>query len=186
MDAFTAFEVEFIFFLQEYIRTPILTYIMKFFTTIGNAGIIFIAACIILLIIKKYRPIGIIASVSLILNLFVVNLLLKPLVGRMRPYDAFNNLTILINAPSDYSFPSGHSSAGFAVAAVIFMLMPKKYGIPAIIIASIIAFSRLYLGVHYPSDVAAGIIIGCLTGICSKLICEKLLKISYSKQLTNN
>lgn len=181
MDAFTTFEVKFLFFLQDYIRTPLLTYIMEFFTILGNVGMISIAACIVLLAIKKYRPIGITASVSLILNLFIVNLLLKPLIGRIRPYDAFESLTILINPPSDYSFPSGHSSASFAVAAVMFMLLPKKVGVPAVIVASIIAFSRLYLGVHYPSDVVAGIIIGCLTGICAKLICERLFKINYSK-----
>lgn len=181
MDAFTAFEVKFLFFLQEYIRTPILTYIMEFFTVLGNVGMISIVACIVLLVIKKHRPVGIAASVSLVLNLFVVNLLLKPLIGRIRPYNAFDNLTILIEPLADNSFPSGHSSASFAVASVMFMLLPKKYGVPAVIVASIIAFSRLYLGVHYPSDVAAGIIIGCLTGICAKLICEKLFKINYSK-----
>ncbi len=181
MDAFTAFEVKFLFFLQEYIRTPILTFIMKFFTVLGDAGMIFIVACLVLLAIKKYRVVGVTASVSLILNLLVVNAILKPLVGRIRPYDAFKSLIPLIDLPSDYSFPSGHSSAGFAVASVIFMLLPKKYGVPAIIVASLIAFSRLYLGVHYPSDVTVGIVIGCLTGICAKLICEKLLKIKYSK-----
>lgn len=181
MDAFTGFEVKFLFLLQEYIRTPILTYIMKFFTILGNAGMLSIAACVIFLAIKRFRPVGIMASISLVLNLFMVNLLLKPLIARTRPYDAFPALTILISPPSDYSFPSGHSSASFAVASVIFIFLPKKYGITALILASLTAFSRLYLGVHYPSDVAAGIIIGCLTGICAKIICERLLKIKYTK-----
>ena len=180
MDYISDFEVDFLFFLQDYVRMPILTEIMKFFSLIGDSGIIAIIACLVLLAIKKTRRIGITATMSLLINVLLVNVLIKPLVARVRPYEAFNNLSILVHRESDYSFPSGHSAICFSVAMVIFMLMPKKYGIPALIIAFLIAFSRLYVGVHYPSDVIVGIIIGTFAAILARLIAVKILKFDFS------
>lgn len=180
--SFTEFEVKFLFFLQDYVRTPVLTYILKFFTALGNAGMISILACLIMLAIKKSRQPGITASISLIINTLAVNVILKPLVARVRPYDAFQSLTILVNPESDYSFPSGHSAAVFSVAFVMFLCMPKKYGVPAMIISSVIAFSRLYVGVHYPSDVIAGILIGCASAVIAKYLCRKIPALNRNRQ----
>lgn len=84
-------------------------------------------------------------------------------VARSRPYDCIRGLIPLITPPTDYSFPSGHTAASFAVGVLLFRKLPKRYGIPALVLAALIGFSRLYLGVHYPSDVLAGALLG--TGI---------------------
>ena len=180
MTYITNFEVNFLFYLQEHVRTEWLTYIMKFFSFLGDAGILAIITCFVLLIIKKTRVTGITASLSLVINTIIVNIIIKPLAARPRPYDTFENLTILVRPLRDYSFPSGHSSASFAVAAVMLMLMPKKYGIPAVIVASLIAFSRLYVGVHYPTDVLTGILIGFITALIAKQICSKFFKPDFT------
>ena len=94
---------------------------------------------------------------SLVLSLLFNNMLLKHLIARSRPYDCILGLIPLI------TYPSGHTAASFAVGALLFRKLPKRYGIPALVLAALIGFSRLYLGVHYPSDVLAGALLG--TGI---------------------
>ena len=81
----------------------------------------------------------------------ITNVCLKNLVARPRPMSV-EGLVPLIGKPTDYSFPSGHTCASFACALVLYRILPKKYGVPAVILASLIAFSRLYVGVHYPTD----------------------------------
>ena len=102
-------------------------------------------------------------AIALSLGFIFGNLLLKPLVGRIRPYDITPNINMLVNALSDYSFPSGHTLSSFAVATVI-LCFNKKIGIFAMIIATLIGFSRLYLYVHFPTDVLCGAILGILFG----------------------
>ncbi|MCI8599936.1 MAG: phosphatase PAP2 family protein [Lachnospiraceae bacterium] len=154
----------FLLFLQEHVRNPLLDNVMRFVTSLGDAGFIAIIACIVLLGIRRYRRVGVKASLSLILDFVVVNVLLKNLVARARPYQALKGLLLLVEEATDYSFPSGHSGACFAVASVMFLCLPRKVGVPAIGMAALIAFSRLYVGIHYPTDVLGGILIGCLTG----------------------
>lgn len=171
LDTLLKLDGDILLWLQENVRNTILTPIMKFVTTIGNGGMIWIVFALILLAWKKYRLTGAAAAMTLISNLVVINLIVKNLVDRTRPYAMIENLTILVSKPSDSSFPSGHAGHAFGVAIVIFLMMPKKYGIPALILAALISFSRLYVGVHYPTDVLAGIVIGSLMGfLCVKLV----------------
>jgi len=172
-DLFFEWEGRFLLFLQESIRNPILDAVMKFITSLGDAGLISIVTCIVLLCVKRYRKVGKTAALSLILDFAVVNLLLKNLFARTRPYVLLEGLLLITREPSDYSFPSGHTGACFAVASVLFLCCPKKIGIPAIIVAALIAFSRLYVGVHFPTDVLAGMVIGILTGLAAKKIMVK-------------
>ena len=102
-------------------------------------------------------------GISLALEFIFANLIIKNVVSRIRPYEVIDGLTLLVNKPHDYSFPSAHTGSAFALAVVFFMVMDRKYGIIAIVIASLMGFSRLYVGVHYPSDVLGGIIIGIIT-----------------------
>jgi len=148
--------------IQEYVRTPILDNIMIFITNLGNGGMIWIAATIILLIPKKTRKIGIMSGVALLGSLIINNNILKNIVQRPRPYTRFTDLRILIPTPSEFSFPSGHTSSSFAAAGVFYSNLPKKLGVPAVILAGLIGLSRLYVGVHYPTDVIAGMIMGIL------------------------
>jgi len=157
-------EERFLLFLQESIRNPVLDRVMQFITSLGDAGFLAILVCIVLLCIKKYRRAGAAASLSLILDFVAVNLVLKNLVARTRPYDMLENLLLITKRPSDWSFPSGHAGACFAVASVLFFCLPRRFGIPALVLAALISFSRLYVGAHYPTDVLGGMMIGCITG----------------------
>lgn len=115
-------------------------------------------------------------AASLVGSVVVNNLFLKNVVARTRPYEVVEGLTRLIEKQSDYSFPSGHTAASFAAAVILFLQLPKKYGIPALILAVLISFSRLYLGVHYPTDVLAGAVSGTLIALAVHWIFEKKKK----------
>jgi len=138
-------------------------------TKLGDGGVFFIAIGLMLLIFNKTRKCGIMILAALILELVVVNLTMKPLFARVRPYDVNAAYQLLINAPHDYSFPSGHTASAFAFAAAIFAFN-KKWGIAAGILALLIGFSRLYLYIHYPTDVAAGLVIGIALGLLGALL----------------
>lgn len=150
-------------FIQEAIRNPVLDPIMKVITTLGNAGILWIVLTVLLLIPKKTRKVGIISACALFASLLVNNILIKNLVARVRPYNAIEGLIPIVSKPSEFSFPSGHAASSFASASVYYRKLPKKYGVPAVVIAVVISLSRLYVGVHYPTDVLAGFIsgVGC-------------------------
>lgn len=92
---------------------------------------------------------------------------IKGMGTRPRPYNAVEAIVPLIKGPRDYSFPSGHTTASFASALVFFRLLPRKYGIPAVCLAGLIGFSRLYLGVHYPSDVLGGFLVAWAGSACA-------------------
>ena len=148
--------------IQEYARTPLLDKIMVFITSLGNGGMIWIAATILLLIPKKTRKVGIMSGVALLGSLIINNHIIKNIVQRPRPFVTFTDLRILIPTPSEFSFPSGHTASSFAAAGVFYSNLPKKFGVPAVILAGLIGLSRLYVGVHYPTDVIAGIVMGIL------------------------
>lgn len=160
--------------IQDFIRHPLMSPLVKAITTLGNGGAIWILLTIIVLILPRTRKIGCMMFVALLGTLLVNNILLKNLVARIRPYEVLENLTILIPKPGEYSFPSGHSGSSFAVACVMFRQLPKRYGIPALILAALIGLSRLYVGVHYPSDVLFGAIDGIAIGLAAEAIVEKI------------
>ncbi len=169
--------MEFEFFILDWIQThlrhPILDPIIVFITTLGNAGIIWIGLTILLAVRKSTRKTAAALAVALGLCLLWGNLLLKPLIGRIRPFNVQDAITLLIAAPLDYSFPSGHTMSSFA-AAMVLLLTERRMGIPAMILAGLIAFSRMYLYIHYPTDVLAGLLMGCLFGWFAVRIVQKL------------
>lgn len=166
-------ESNILLWVQENLRSDTLTPIVKFITTLGNAGILWIIFSALFLCFKKTRKIGFMTSLSLIFDLLAVNVVFKNLFARTRPYEVIEGLTSLIGQQSDFSFPSGHTAASFAFATVILLTAPKKYSVPTLVLATLIAFSRIYLGVHYPTDILGGIIIGALCGIVSVYIVKK-------------
>ena len=149
-------------FFQEVIRNPVMTPILKVITTLGNGGAIWIALTILMLV--------------LIGTLLVNNVFLKNVVNRTRPYEVIEGLTYLVRTPVDSSFPSGHSACSFAVACIMFRRLPRKYGVPALILAILIALSRLYVGVHYPSDVLFGTISGIAISYAAEALAEWIMK----------
>jgi len=149
--------------IQNSMRNDIFTPIFKTITTLGNAGFIWVAGSVMLLIPKKTRKIGVMSLAALALSVLIDNIILKNLIARTRPYEVILGLTSLVGAQKDFSFPSGHTGSSFAAAVVMFRGLPRKFGVPALILAFLMGFSRLYVGVHYPSDVLCGALIG--TGI---------------------
>ncbi len=153
-------------FIQEYVRMEWLNPIVLFFTSLGNAGAVWIVLAAALLIQKKYQKAGLAMAISLLLGFLVTNLLLKNWVCRPRPYTAIPQLVPLVTA-GDWSFPSGHSTSSMAAALAMFCRTPRRIGTPPLVLAAIICLSRLYVGVHYPTDVLCGTLIGALAAVCS-------------------
>ena len=168
-------ELRFLDFLQT-IHTPLLDKILAFITSLGNAGIVWIVLVVVLLILPKTRKTGIIVAAALLMDLILCNLILKNLVARGRPYDVNTAIAILIKKPLDFSFPSGHTAASFAAMTALFLAKMKKAWIAALILAVLIAFSRVYFYVHYPTDVLGGAVVGILSGIIGYAIVEKIDK----------
>lgn len=168
----TNIDFSILYWIQDHIVCEVLTPIMNAITTSGNGGIIWIILCVILICFKKTRWIGIAAAISLALVGILNNEIIKPIVERPRPF-LQQELELLIAAPGGFSFPSGHTSSSFAVATAVF-LKNKKIGIPALIFAALVGFSRLYFFVHFPSDVFVGMLEGIFVAIAVTFAVDKL------------
>lgn len=163
-------------FIHDTLQNGIFDKVMPYITLLGNVGMIWIAISIILILNRKYRHIGAMCIVALILATILGEGILKNIIQRPRPFLQMPDISLLITKPTSYSFPSGHTASSFAVAGIIFSTV-KKFGIHAIVLASLIAFSRMYLFVHYPSDVLGGILLGLLS---SKIVLT-VYKSRYAK-----
>ncbi len=157
-------------FIQEYLRFPWLTGVMRFITSLGDGGIIWIVLAAVFICTKRYRKTGTAMAVALLIGYLVTNLILKNLVMRVRPYDAIAGLQALIGPLRDSSFPSGHATSSIAAGFVVLRGSPRYIGIPAFVLAVLICLSRLYLGVHYPTDVLAGALIGLFAAFSAKYV----------------
>ena len=170
----------------ETLHNPITNPIFYVITTLGNAGWLWIVLALLMLTVlpKKYKKAGLTMAIALILSLIFCNGIMKHLWARPRAFwvagqnfvvgNEFENLYGIFNSIHDYSFPSGHSSASFAAAVSIFMWR-KKEGSAALVLAALIAFSRLYFTVHYPTDVLVGTITGALYGVAAYFIVKALM-----------
>ncbi len=166
-------EIEILNMIQGW-HTPALDQLFVFLSFLGIKGVLWIGIGIGLLCIKKYRKYGIVLLGALLLGYLVGNLFLKNAIMRQRPCWINPDITLLIKNPTDYSFPSGHTQSGFAAAMALFFLN-KKVGVVAFILASGIAFSRMYLYVHYPTDIIAGILLGLIYGVVSYYLVNKVM-----------
>lgn len=153
--------------------------IVLFITHLGDKGFIWIALALLCLCVRKYRKAGINMAVSMILSLIVVNFLLKNLVARERPFVTDPTLDNLVFEGS-FSFPSGHTATS-VTAALSLMMWHRKEGIAAMVLAVLISLSRIYICVHYPTDVlggvAAAVLFSLVSYIAIKYISEKYKKI---------
>ena len=172
-------EADFLLYLQEHVRNDFLDIIMRAFSTTMNGGLLAIVLCVFLLVFKRTRRIGIIATIALLTSFLINNLLLKNVVARTRPYDAIEGLILIAKKPKDYSFPSGHSANSFVVAGAITWCLSKGrkwIGILLLAVCAVIAFSRLYVGAHYPTDVIFGTLSGILISIAVYFVCKNRIK----------
>ena len=158
---------------------PVLDVAMPIITLLGDAGIFWIAVAVLFMITKKHRKTGIGMMLALMMGLQICNIWLKPTVARIRPYDFqmeyfLKEIPLLAGGMHDFSFPSGHTIASFE-AAVVILLNNRKLGVPAMILAFLIAFSRLYLYVHYPTDVIFSIILGTALAFLGNWLAQKVM-----------
>ena len=174
--------------IQENLRHEILTPLLQGITSLGDSGFIWILLTLILLLIPKTRKLGIMSAASLLLSLLINNVCLKNWVARIRPYEVIDGLTLITRTPMDYSFPSGHTASSFCAAVVLWKsslyyqktnnpayCFPYPAGIAVMILAVLISLSRLYVGVHYPTDVLGGLISGVLIGLFVFHISKKVI-----------
>ena len=192
MDQFTEFDGNFLIGIQEHLNADWLTPIMKFITLFGENGIFWICVCLLLVLFKRTRRLGIICAFSLAFTFVCCNLIIKPGVDRTRPWVMFTEVIRYLEPPGDASFPSGHSANSMGPAWAMFIasrpavrkcydevpclgwrgngVSPKvvhRFGIAAVVLALLIGLSRLYLGMHYPSDVVVGLLLGML---CAQIV----------------
>lgn len=169
-------------FLQG-IRTPAGDVVMCFITKLGDAGMIWILLAVILLLIPKTRKTGIVIMAALCIDLVLCNGILKNLFTRIRPCDVNTQIKLLIARPDDFSFPSGHTAASFAAVAAFYFSGERKLWKPALTLACLIAFSRLYLYVHYPTDILGGIFVGLVSGYIGYVMIGQWLKRKSRKEI---
>lgn len=149
-------------------------------------GFIWLVIATFLFCYKKTRKASICSYAALNIVLIGNEVILKHLINRTWPFEAVKGLVTLIEHPSSSSFPSGHTSSAFAAVVVLWALLPRKFSIPALVLAGLISFSRLYVGVHYPTDILGGMAIGLIYGFWGltfgNLIVDKSKKV-FEKRL---
>lgn len=164
-------------------RLPFFNRCMVVYTHFGDAGLAFIAVALLLFLFKKTRCAGGTALTGMTLGMVVTNLTIKPLMSRPRPWVAMEGFNALVRSSDMNSFPSGHTCAAFAFAAALCSALPGKWGKAAAVIAALLmGFSRVYVGVHFPSDVLAGAVVGTLCGLTANCIVKWALRLIRSHQ----
>ena len=153
--------------IQEHIRKEFFDPIVIFISSLGNAGWFWLVLLAVLLCSPRYRKAGMTGMVAVLIGFLITNVWIKNMAARIRPYEVVEGLKFIGTKPHDFSFPSGHSTCSIAASAALFATLPKKAGIPLLVLAILICLSRLYVGVHYPTDVLAGVLIGLFAAMAS-------------------
>lgn len=183
MNFITKIDISILNLIQN-LKSPLMDKIMTTITAFGNMGIFWILLIIIFLTTKEYKKMAKYMIICLLVNIIIVNLIIKPAVGRQRPFEIVEGIKLLVLKPQDPSFPSGHSAISFCMlTTILFFSKSKTINIMASLLAILIAFSRLYLYVHFPSDVFCGIIFGIISSLISLKFCFSKKGISLRKKL---
>lgn len=167
---FLTLDADVLLYIQDHIRNGFLDKIFPNITFLGNAGIFWIILTAVLLCFKKTRRAAICSALALIGSLILNNMILKPIINRTRPYEVIEGLILIGKKATDGSFPSGHTAASIASAVAMCRYLKKRWSVPLIILALMISFSRLYIGIHYPSDVLVGLLDGILLAVIAWVI----------------
>lgn len=165
MEFIQQLDLSILLFIQEHLRFAWMNDFWEFITHFGDGGIFWIVLTLALMIPKRTRKAGIVAACSLLLGFLITNVTLKPLVDRVRPYNYSDVIIPLGRIPVESSFPSGHTCASFACALIYIRMLPKKCGISLLVLAVLISLSRLYLCVHFPTDVLGGFLVALFSSM---------------------
>ena len=175
------FEFAFLDWLYQF-RNPVMNTISIFFDYAGAHGEIWIAFTLLLLLFRRTRRAGFAMAVALVLYMATGHFFLKPLFARPRPCDVNTAITILVKRPHGHSFPSGHTASAFAAAFALW-LQNRKLGVPALVLAAFIAFTRLYLYVHFPTDVLGGLVLGIALGAAASAFANYMANRKKKQQI---
>lgn len=163
--------------IQEFLRCAFLNPVLILYTHLGDCGLLWIAVSLILLSFRPTRKAGLVSLCAMLLGLLCTNVALKHLVGRARPWLTVEGLVPLVAEKDPNSFPSGHSCAAFAAAGAWCRTLPRRWWkVLAVLLAVLMAFSRLYVGVHFPSDVLVGTCVGLLCSQIAWVISNRMPK----------
>ena len=183
----TDFDMSILDFIQNHMKCDFLDKVLPPITHLGDAGALWIFLGLVFLFSVKTRRMGFQLLASLALGYLLGNLLLKNVIARERPYTINTNIPLLIKEQLDYSFPSGHTLASFNGAITIFFYH-KKWGIGALVLASLIAFSRMYLYVHFPTDILGGLLLAMFVTFTIRGLFDRFVPktIRFRRQYGNN
>ena len=173
-------DISILLYIKDNMHSPIMDKIMVIITSLGNGGAVWIIIAALLIINKKYRAIGFMALGALLLSTVLGEGILKHVVQRVRPSADIPAINILITKPLSYSFPSGHTTSSFAAAGILAKYF-KHYAFYFFSLASLIAFSRLYLYLHYPTDILGGIVLGLVCNGIIICLFNYITKFSFKK-----
>ena len=163
--------------IAQNIRCALLDPLMKCYTQLGNTGMLFIVLAVVMLFFRQTRKAGVSALCAMLIGLVVVNFTIKPLVARARPWLVIENFVNLVPEHDPNSFPSGHTNAAFAFAIAVCAAGSKRWlKIAAVCAAVVMGLSRLYVGVHFPSDVLVGAAVGSLCGLAGAWVVKEAWK----------
>ena len=166
-------ELPILFWIRENLTCPFLDAVMPVISSLARHGELWIGLAVVLLCFPKTRRVGLTVGLALIIGYLTGNLLLKNLVARVRPYDVDLTVSLLVDRLTDFAFPSGHTLASFGAATAL-TVRYRRAGAAALVLAGLIAFSRLYLFVHYPTDVLAGALLGVGLGLLGCRLADRL------------
>lgn len=159
-------------FIQNTIKCALLDPVMAFFSYIGESGAIWIASSLVMLFFKRTRAMGVMVLAAMSAGYLIGEIGIKNIVCRPRPFVGCSGIVLNISPPSGYSFPSGHTCSSFA-AATVMIACDKRFGISAVVLAALIAFSRLYNYVHFTSDVLCGMLLGVMCAVITVILFRK-------------
>lgn len=181
-----SFDIPILDWIQAHLISEPMDTFMYCITLFGEGGIFWIACTVIFLFFRKTRRMGVGMAIALAMGLLICNIALKPWIARPRPYDFAlehfgTEVWLLTGRLSDFSFPSGHTIASFE-ASVVMLKNSKKLGIPALILAIMVSLSRLYLYVHYPTDVIISVILGTVFALIGNAIAKRIVPAAPKKR----
>lgn len=182
LDIIRSVDYNILLLIADKLRGGVLDPVMTVLSLMGNGGAVWIATAVLLLFFRKTRRAGVAMLLALAAGYVIGNLCIKELVMRPRPFVTHSDLTALLDPGDPWSFPSGHALSSFAAATALWCFH-KKAGALALVLAALIAFSRLYASVHYPTDVLAGMLIGIALAHAAAFLTDRIIDTFHSIRL---